>query len=293
MAVVPGASTVVTQQTIIYERERRRLTLGRIPVVYRLGALPVPLLGTNSNTYAHNLGDEIGVATILAETDEVTSTPLTQAKVEVSTATKAKSTFLSKQNNRRAIWGMLDWATDELTGSCARAIDTDFCNLAAGFSTPIGNAGQAMTVDFLVELFTTWRARVGSTMSRPLLVMHGDATRDLQQDAVNNAATWFGTQSGVQLHDAVSGLNQGVVTTFGNVDMVTSDRIPVGDVTGWSNMMIARGEEEAAIAMPFEQEIELEIWYEAKRQGWWVIATVDYGVGRVNDLAGQTFITRT
>jgi hypothetical protein len=296
MAVVPQATTTTTAASTIYDEyisEISRATLGRIPVVYPLGVLRVPLLGKNSNQYDHNLRDEIGVATTLAETDEVTSTEITRSAASVSTATKAKSTFISKQNNRRSLWPEMANAAQELTSACARAIDADFLALASGFSSPIGNNATNHTVANLVTLFTAWRARVGSTMERPLIVMHGDAMRDLQLDAVSNAAAWFGAPAGIELNDATNAINQGVVATFNGVDMVSTDNIPVGDTTGWSNMMIARGNLEAAIAMPFEQEIQLETWYEAKRQGWWVIATVDYGVGEVNDLAGQTFITRT
>jgi hypothetical protein len=296
MAVVTDATTTTTAASTIYDEwisEVSRQTLGRIPVVYPLGVLRVPLLGTNSNTYTHNLRDEIAAAVALAETDEVVSTEITRAATQVSTATKAVATFISKQVRRRSVWAEMADSAEELTSSCARAIDADFTALASGFSAPIGNSATNHSVSNLVTLFTTWRTRVGSTMEAPLLVMHSDAMRDLQLDAVNNAAAWFGASMGVQLYDAVNGLNQGQVSTFNGVDMVVSNRIPVGDTTGWSNMMIARGGKEAAIAMPFEQPIELEVWYDAKRQGWWVIATVDYGVGEVNDLAGQTFITRT
>jgi hypothetical protein len=296
MAVVANATTTVSADSVIYDEFISpivRETLGRIPVVYRLGALTVPLIGTNSNNYRHTLGDQVGVAVTLAETDEVTSTELTSSHVEVSTETKAIATFISRQNNRRSIWSDMARAARELTSACARAIDADFLALATGFSSPIGNNAQVMTVENLVELQTTYRSRTGSTMERPLLVMHGDTMRDLHSDSVKNGAPWFGTELGVQLHNATGGINQAQVTTFGALDMVVTDGIPAGDTTGWSNMMIARGLQEAAIAMPFEQDIQLETWYEAKRQGWWVIATVDYGMGEVNDLAGQTFITRT
>jgi hypothetical protein len=296
MAVVSDATTTTTSASTIYDEWISpviRETLGRIPVVYPLGVLRVPLLGTNSNQYDHNLRDEIAAATTLSETDEVVSTEITRSAASVSTATKAVATFISDQNNRRSLWAEVTAGTMELTSSCARAIDADFVATATGFSSPIGDAATNHTVQNLVTLMTTWRTRVGSTASRPLIIQHGDATRDLQQDAVSNAASWFGASMGVQLHDATMGLNQGQVTSFMGFDMVTSDRMPVGDTTGWTNMMIARGDQEAAIAMPFEQEIRVEVWREPKRLGFWLIASVDYGIGEVNDLAGQGFITRT
>ena len=296
MAVVANATTTTSAASVIYPQFISpivRRTLGRIPTIYQLGVIRVDLRGRNSDTYRHTLRDQIARATTLAETDEVVSTEITRAHAEVSTDMKAVATFVSDQADVRSLWAEGVSAIEELTRSCARAIDLEFVNTATGFSAPIGDAATAHTVQNLVELFTTWRARVGSTSSKPLLCMHGDAMRDLQQDAVSNAAAWFGTEMGVQLHDATNGLNQGVVTTFGGVDMVVSDDMPVGDTTGWSNMMIARGDQEGVITMPFEHPIEVEMWREPKRKGTWFIGTVNYGVGEVNDLAGQTFITRT
>jgi hypothetical protein len=294
MAVVPDATTTVSAADVIYDEwisPIARATLNRTITVYSTGVLRVPLIGTNSNTYDHTLRDEVAVATTLAETEEVVSTEITRAKLSVSTSTLAIATFISKQANRRSLWQEMSIAAEELTSSCARALDAQFLALATGFTAPIGSNATNMTVEFLVELFTTWRARVGATMETPLLVLDSGAMGQLQKDAVNNAAAWFGTDMGVALYNSVSGLNRGVTTSFGGVEMISTSGLPAGGVTGKTNMMIARGMMEAAIAMPFEQDIQLEVWYEAKRQGWWVIATVDAGFGKVNDLAGQGVIT--
>jgi hypothetical protein len=296
MAVIANATTLASLDDLIiteFIQRQSGISLGRAPTVYQLGVLRVPLAGTNSNVYAHPLRDEVAPATVKTETDEAAVVEITTTENTVSTQMIAQAAFVSDEANQDSLWAALAAAAEEVTWACAKKIDADFLALMSGFSSPIGNNATVHDVLNFVAVQTAWTARIESSPEMPLMIMHPDARRDLQQDSVSNAASWFGASSGLQFHDAVRGVNNGRVTTFDNINMVTASGGPVGDTTGWSNAMIIPCGRNAAIAMPILQGIQLEFQREALRKGGYVVATARYGVGEVDDNAGLTFITRT
>jgi hypothetical protein len=296
MAVVANATTLASLDDVIiteFINTQSAVSLGRAPVVYQLGVLRVPLAGTNSNVYAHPLRAETPEATVKIETDEADVVEITTTENTVSTNMIAQAAFVSDEANQDSLWAALAMAAEDTTWACARKINSDFLALMSAFSSPIGSAATVNDVLNFVTVQTAWTARVESIAEMPLMVMHPDARRDLQQDAVSNAASWFGASAGLQFHDAVRGVNNGRVTTFDGINMVTASGLPVGDTTGWSNAMIVPGGRNTAIAMPILQDIQLEFQREALRKGGYVVATARYGMGEVDDTAGLTFISRT
>lgn len=267
-------------------------TLGRIAPVYQLGAFDVDLRGRNTDTYRHTLGDEISEAAPLAETVEVGITAMDRNFLEVSTAKNAIAVFVSEEVNIRDNWDNMMRGAAEVTQACARRLDTLFMAQFGGFSAPIGSNATPHTVQNLAILETAWQARTEGTVGVPLAVMHGDAFRDLRLDAQGSAASWFGTQQGAALVEGTGAAQQGRVFRFGQMDMVLSNKVPVGGGTGHTNLLMARGQMEGAIAMPFELPITLEVEWDPRRMGWRIIARFIAGMGRVNDLAGQAFITK-
>ena len=298
MAVVANATTLTSLDDLIIAEYIQRvsgITLGREPMVYNLGVLVQDLRGTNSNVYTHPLRNEVAEATVKTETDEAAVVEITTTEAQVSTQMIAQAAFVSDEAQGDALWNALAAASEEVTLACRRKINSDFLALMDSFSSPIGSAAQVFDVQFWVTMQTAWTARVESTPAgqTPLLVLHPDARRDLQQDAVSNAAAWFGASAGMQFHDAVSGVNNGIVKSFDGINVVTASGLPVGDTTGWSSALIVPGGRNAAIAMAVLQDIQLEFQREALRKGGYVVASARYGVAEVDDTAGLTVISRT
>jgi hypothetical protein len=293
---IANATTLASLDDLIiteYINEIAAQSLGRAPTVYQHGVLAVSLAGRNTNVYAHPLRSEIAQASVKAETVEATVAEMTTTENTVSTAMVSIAVFISDEAQQDSIWEALRMGAEEVTWSIERKTDADFCALMSGFSSPIGTDATVHTVSNFVTVQTAFTARVESTPEMPLMVIHPDARRDLQQDAVSNAASWFGASMGETFHDAVSGVNNGRVSQFDGIKMVTSSRVPVGGITGWSNAMIVPGGRNAAIAMPVLKPIELEFQREGLRAGGYVIGRARYGVGEVDDTAGLTFVTRT
>ena len=293
---IAGATLVATVDENInteFIARQIRITLGRIPFTFMAGAKRVEMAANNTKVYEHPIRDEVAKATPYTETDLVTSTPVTRTSVPVSTAKNLKATFLSIEAVELSMWAEFAGAIDEMTQANLRAVDDDFLSLADEFSATQGDAATVMTASNLILVHTTWRAQVASTREMPIMYMVGDAFRDLQQDALGNGAALFSSVVGVQLHGATNAVNQGEMSMFNNVRMVQTDNLPVGDVTGHSNMMIATGENDCAIAYPIQHGVRVEVAYREENQGWWVIASSNYGMGIVNDDAGLTFITQT
>jgi hypothetical protein len=296
MAVIADATTLVSLDDLViaeFINTESGISLGRAPRVYQLGVFVVPLLGTNSNVYTNPLRNEVSEATVKIETDESDVVEITTDEASISTQMVTLAAFVSDEAQGDALWDAMAAAAEEVTWACARKINSDFLALLSGFSAPIGDAATTFTVENWVVMQTAWTARVESVSVDPLLVLHPDARRDLQLDAVNNAAPWFGASAGMQFHDSVKGINNGRVTSFDGINMVTASGVPVGDTTGWSNALIVPSGRNAAIAMPVLQGIQLEFQREPLRKGGYVVASVRYGVGKQDDDAGLTVISKT
>jgi hypothetical protein len=269
-----------------------RISLGRTPFTFRLGVIPVDLAPRNTKTYSHPIRDEIAKATPYTETDLVTSTQITRQTVKVTTKKVIKATFLSIEAVELSMWDEFSNAVDELTQANLRACDDDFLELADDFTNDVGSAAQTMTVRNLVAVHTAYRAQVRAINERPIMYFEGSVMGQLQDDAVTNGAALLGSTFGVQLQDATRNVNLGQVSTFNGVDMVTTTGLPAYNVTGISNMMIARGQLDGAIAMPYQHFPRIDQAWRPENQGWWVVGSFNYEVGIVNDLAGLTFGTR-
>jgi len=268
-------------------------SLNRKPYLYDLAVLKRDLRGKNTATYSHPILAEIAAAGSHTETDLVTSVKIDRSDVTVGTAVYYQATMLSYPAIQRSMWTEFEVAISEVTGACKRKINDDFVALATGFSNSIGSNATNFTVSNLVTMTTTWRAQTASTQEMPILFAHGDQFRDLNNDAISNGAAIFGNTMGVQLVDAVGSTNQGQLAVFNGVRLVSTDDMPVGDTTGWTGMLLATGENDAAIALAINQDIMVEISHLPERLGYYVIASVDYGIGEVNDTAGLGVISRT
>lgn len=296
MAVIANATTITSLDDLIiaeFINRQSGISLGRAPRVYQLGVRMEPLMGTNSNVYTSPLRNEVAEATVKTETDEAAVVEITTSEASVSTQMIAQAAFVSDEAVGDSLWNAFASASEEVTWACARKIDADFLALLSGFSSPIGSDAQVFDVLFWVTMQTAWTARVESVPETPLLVLHPDARRDLQTDAVSNAASWFGASAGMQFHDSVRGINNGRVTSFDGIDMVTASGVPVGGATGWSNALLVPRGRNAAIAMPVLQGIQLEFQREPLRKGGYVIASARYGMGEIDDTAGLTVVSRT
>ena len=296
MAVIANATTLSSLSDLIiaeYINRMSGISLKRAPRIYNLGVEMIPLMGTNSNVYTNPLRGEVAEASVKTETDEAAVVEITTTEASISTQMVALAAFVSDEAQDDSLWQALAAATEEVTWAVARKINSDFLALMDSFSSPIGDAATNFTVLNWVTMQTAWTARVESSPVDPLLILHPDARRDLQIDAVSNAASWFGAAAGMQFHDSVKGVNNGRVTSFDGINIVTASGLPAGDTTGWSNALIIPSGRNAAIAMPVLQGIEIEFQREALRKGIYVIASARYGMGEQDDTAGLTVISRT
>lgn len=269
-----------------------RYTIGRVPKVFRLGVAVKDLRGQSTATYSQPIIDELGAATSHTATDEVTVAKITRSDLTVSTGAIAIRVVLPYDVLQQSLIAEFTNAIKEVTGSVLRNMDNAFLALSPSFGNSIGTDATVNDVANLTTLITAWRTQTGATMGRPLLVMHGDAMRDLHADAMQGGQSILSTAVGVQLKEATEGKDQGLVTSWGQLDFVVTDNIPAGG-TGWDNMMLASGDEEAPIAMPVNQDVLVELEHEPKRRAWHVVGSADIGFGITRDNAGLRFRTRT
>jgi len=263
------------------------------PHIYEDLVYKVDLMGRNTATYSEPIADELTAATSLTATDEVVAQKTARADLTVGIAPWGTAVFLDYETVRRSMWDEFALAIDRLTGACKRKIDNATLALASSISNTIGNASTVHSMSNFETVMTAWRAQVGASRSRPIMVQHGDATRDLGQEVVTSSAALMGSAVGVQLKDAVGHVGQGVRRSIGNVDLIDTDNVVAGDTTGWANFMVLNNPMEHAFALPYEQPILIEIDHAPRRRGWWVVASVVFGVGITQQDYALGYTTRT
>jgi hypothetical protein len=293
MAIAGSTIVATVNENInpVWIAQQQRITIDRTPFTFTFGALRVDLASRNTKNYSTPIRDEMAKATPYIETDLVTSTPNTRTEVTIGTSKVIKATFLSIEAVELSMWSEFAGAIDELQQANMRAVDDDFLGLADDFTAFVGDNATTMTARNLISVHTAYRAQTKNVMSAPLMYFSTEAMAQLQDDSITNAASIFGSIVGPQLQEASQSVSLGKMSSWNGFDMITTDNLPVGDVTGKSNMVISRGEQQAAIAMPLQHGVRIEQAFRVENQGFWVVGTANFGMGIAQDKGGLTFIT--
>jgi hypothetical protein len=263
------------------------------PYLYNKLAHLVNLRGRNTKVYSEPIADELTAATSLTASDEVAAQVTSRSDLTVTAAPYGTAVFIDYEVITRSMWDEFAVAINRVVGACRRKIDNDVLALATSFSNSIGSNATNHTVSNFQTVLTTWRAQVGDSMSRPIQVYHGDAMRDLAQDASTSAAGLMATVIGVNIYDASSQTAQGVSRSIGNIDVEETNNVSAGDTTGWSNFMTVNNPAQHGLVVAYEQDILVELQHVPIRRGWYIVGSVVHGAGIVNQDLCLTWITRT
>ena len=252
------------------------------------------LIGMATRTYAHPIWARMAVASAITESDEVGATALSSSEVTISTALKSAAAFITDQATGASNISVASLAINRTVDAVRRAINADTVALATSISSSAGSNATTNDVSNMNVALTAYRALVKSNLSGgALMVLHGDAKRDLQEDAVNTTNALYSSAVGENLFDATNQAAMGQVSRFGSFTIVDTDDMPAGDTTGWTNMIVDAGGAETAFALVVSKGVTVATEREERRFGSWVIASADYGVGIVDQNRCHAFITKT
>ena len=294
MAAVTNATTSTTvdhhvnpeliERALVYALQR--------PYVWQAIVHTPDLRNAQTAVDAHPIISQLAAAAATTETDEVASAQLSRTNSTITTAEYAKATFLSDRAARLSTQSEVSIAVDRLMDACMLEIDTAVLTLASSMSNSIGNNATPHTVVNFNTAISTFRVQVGSTTMRPVFVHSASAIRDLHEDAVSNAAAIYGSLVGVQLHDATSGVNQGLRRQFGNIDIIETAGVVAGDTTGKANFIVLVGGPPSALRVPIGKDPMIEPGRVAERIGTWLVASYERGVGIFDQARCLRVITR-
>ncbi len=299
MAVVSGLTGLAVIDDIINEEwiSQETHTATQTPVLYQNivgGAGTKSLIGKATRTYAHPIWARLAAAAAVTESDEVGATALSSTEVTITTALNAKAVFVTDQAAGAGVINVFSLAINRAVDAVQRRINDQVVALATSITATVGSNATTNDVANMNVVLTAYRALVKANLSgRALMLLHGDAKRDLQEDAVNTTNALYSSSVGEQLFNATNQAQMGMMTQFGSFLIMDTDDMPVGDTTGWTNMVVDAGGAETAFAIAVSKGVEVVLWREPKRFGTWVIASADYGVGIVHQDRAQAFITKT
>jgi hypothetical protein len=250
------------------------------------------LVGLRTDTYTKNIRTNLVAATAHTDSEEFTALDLASTDTNTATAEYGSASFVADRAERLSVEPEQLVAIESNVRACNLKIDTAVLALSTSMTT-IGNAATNNTLSNFITVLTAFKATSFGSMSPPIMVLHLDAMRDLQQDAVTNGAAIFGAGFGDQLANATGGVNVGFLRPFGGVYLLETASVPAGDTTGWSNFIVTVGEQDGGIVMPVGMDINTELERVASRRGTWVTAAQEFGAGLLEAARSLRFVTRT
>lgn len=227
------------------------------------------------------------------ESDQVSSVAVTPTAVNISAAEYATGTFLTKRAVNMSSHPIDSISIESIVKALMLQCDTITLALATSIT---GNQGSNATVNDLgnfVSAQSAFMAQSKGSSYMPVCVMHPDAMRDLNADLATSGSALLGGQVGQQAFAAFNGNNQGIFREFAGMLIASSDRIPAGDTTGWSNFFVHVGPGESALALAWARQIQVSQGEQVDRLGQYIIGDMDVGAGILEQARAYKFITRT
>lgn len=247
----------------------------------------------NSKRWSPSVWANLSASSSYTETDTVVAQALTPTAVDIDTSLYATGVYLGDWANKLAVVPMVPGAVQALMKACWRRFETDCLALSASMSNSIGSAATAMTVDNFVTVATSHRSLGKRCSAKPVMVLSEAARRDLHSDSMKNGGGIYGSVIGVQLHDAVSGANQGEWVEWGGFRIASTDLIPTADTTGKGNFVVHLAPQEYALGLAFSLDVQIEPARKAEAVGLYLIAAHAHGAGIVEQARALRFITRS
>ena len=244
----------------------------------------------HSYTYQVDIWNEIDDATAVVDNEAAAESALTTDQVQIAGSRYARRTFVL-YNTSRAIVSVVEKAVERVTRACRRRNHEATLALATSLTNTQGTAATVHDLanhDLVMHNFRTQDHDPG-----PIVMgLHDDAVRDLRADLVSNAAALYGATWGDRAAAALQNKEPGAGVAWDGITVYQTSDMPVGDTTGWTNMVVVAGEL-AAIEMPVWQELTAFQQPDESRFGVWIGCSIICEQGIVKNANGRKFITRT
>lgn len=292
MAITGATTATVVADAVLTEMINREMRFAvQSPFLFQDFVYLPPTL-QNTKRWSVPIYANLTASAAYTETDTVDAQALTPTAVDIDTALFATGAFIGDWGNTLAVQPLVPGAVQALMDACMRKLETDSLALGASMSNSIGSAATTMSVDNFVTVVTTIRTNGKRCSRKPMMVLSESAKRDLHADSMKNGGGIYGSIIGVQLHQAVSGANQGEWTEWGGFMIASTDGIPTADTTGKGNFVVHMAPGEYALGMAFSMDIRIEPARKAEALGLYLIASHAHGAGICEQARALRFITK-
>lgn len=287
-------TTVTTVNDLFYSQYINRVVrdVAAEPIIGLNFCNVVDLTGDEVNSYTYQVAiwNELSGVAAVADNDAAPEDSLTTDQVQIVGARYALRTFVL-YNTKKAIVDVTTKAAERVT----RAVRRDRAADVLGLATSLTNTQGGNTV---VNDVANWDLVMHNLRSQdhddgPLVAgLHDDAVRDLRADLIQNMAALYGASWGDRASTALQNKSPGVGVAWDGVTVFQTGDMPVGDTTGWTNMVVVTGPQ-ACIEMPVWQELLPFQQPDESRFGTWIGVSIIAEPGIVKNANGRAFITRT
>lgn len=263
------------------------------PIVGMDFANVIDLTGDEVNSYRYvvPIWNELTGVSAVVDNDAAAEDSLTTDQVAITGARYALRTFVL-DNTGKAIVGVITKAIERLTRAVRRHRAESILDLAVSLTNTQGAATTVHDLanhDLVMHNFRSQDHDAG-----PIIMgLHDDAVRDLRADLISNAAALYGATWGDRAAGALQTTGStSVGVAWDGITVYQTSDMPVGDTTGWTNMVVVTGEL-AAIEHPVWLPLTPFMQRDESRFGTWVGVSIISEPGIVKNANARNFITRT
>lgn len=287
-------TTVTTVNDLFYSQYINRVVrdVASEPIIGMNFVEVVDLTGDDVNSYTYQVAiwNELTGAAAVADNDAAPEDSLTTDQVQIVGARYALRTFVL-YNTGKAIVSVVTKAVERVTRAVRRNRHEAVLDLATSLTNTQGT--NATVNDVANWDLVMHNLRAQDHDDGPLVAgLHDDAVRDLRADLIANMAALYGASWGDRASTALQNKSPGVGVAWDGVIVFQSGDMPVGDTTGWTNMVVVTGPN-AAIEMPVWQELTPFQQPDESRFGTWIGTSIIGEPGIVKNANARAFITRT
>jgi hypothetical protein len=214
--------------------------------------------------------------------------------------------FIGYQSRGVTVWDEIEVAVNRVVHATKRKIDTDVLGLAASITATQGGAATVNTFDNVISAISAFRASAKEAAGSAIL-MHTDGMRDFIQDLAGSVLVTSERGAGAVANLTANGMQGPKRLDVLGMPAIESDRMPVGDTTGWTNAIVELGAN-APLCLAFRRNasldgvamlgdggvpIHVEMLKSDTSPGHYIRAWSHHGVGISEQARAVNFITRT
>jgi len=225
-------------------------------------------------------------AAAVAEGTELANTALTSASVTITASEIGIMATITDVLEVSDIPAAHSARLKQLGRAMGDKVDVDICALFGGFTGGVGTTTVNIALTDILDAIYNLEVNDAAGLGPLVGVLHPRQTADLRTELEADSASIY--NSGMNT-DTLSKANAGYFGSWFGVSIFQSTNVPTANAAADREGAIFVKDYALGMVQKWAAKVEMLRW--APIRGWVLVATANYGVGEIEDLAGVAVTT--